>query len=146
MLLQNKDMTIGFDATTQQGKHYSSIHVTTEDSCLVLDIAELPGGTAADYAQHVVSTIEKLAELYAAFTGADAETTAQHMVMNLSNTTTDRYVLWLKCYASKVTFLIFRCVSEAVRSQVGQNPPRALLSPPSPRLHRFCCPCINKSV
>ena len=52
-LLSNNHLTIGFDATTQEGVHLSSIHVTTELHCSVLAIDELPGGTAVDYSTHM---------------------------------------------------------------------------------------------
>ena len=31
MIMQNKNITIGFDATTQEGTHINSIHFTTKD-------------------------------------------------------------------------------------------------------------------
>ena len=42
-LNNNNHLTIGFDATTQEGVHLNSIHVTTESHCYVLAIDELPG-------------------------------------------------------------------------------------------------------
>ena len=54
-ILHNKDRTIGFDATTQEGCHINSVYVTTMSSCYVIAVDELTGGTAADYtlAQHI---------------------------------------------------------------------------------------------
>ena len=48
------NLTLGFDATTQEGVHVNSIHVTTTTKCVALAVVdELPGGTAEDYAdQH----------------------------------------------------------------------------------------------
>ena len=52
-LLETKDATIGFDATTQEGTHINSIHFTTSKECVAAAIDELPGGTADDYAGHI---------------------------------------------------------------------------------------------
>ena len=54
-ILSQQDLTLGFDATTQNGKHYNSIHITTSEKCLVLSIDELAGGSAADYANHIIT-------------------------------------------------------------------------------------------
>ncbi|KAK6186856.1 hypothetical protein SNE40_006122 [Patella caerulea] len=52
-LHDNKNVTIGFDATTQEGTHVNSIHFTTEKECVAGAVDELAGGTAEDYANHV---------------------------------------------------------------------------------------------
>ena len=44
-LVENKNLTIGFDATTQEGKHVNQIHFTTETDCL-MEAVELASGTA----------------------------------------------------------------------------------------------------
>ena len=49
LLLQNQDVTLGFDATTQEGVHINSVHITTKENSHVLAINQLPGGTAEDY-------------------------------------------------------------------------------------------------
>ena len=59
--LSNKDVTIGFDATTQEGVHINSIHITTVDGSYVIAVDELPGGTADDYQQHICDSIDSLA-------------------------------------------------------------------------------------
>ena len=48
VILQNKNNTLGFDATKQEGVHINSIHITTETQCIVLAVDQLPGGTAHD--------------------------------------------------------------------------------------------------
>ena len=48
VILQNKNNTLGFDATTQEGVHINSIHITIETQCIVLAVDQLPGGTAHD--------------------------------------------------------------------------------------------------
>jgi len=48
-ILRSDNVTIGFDATTQEGVHVNSIHFTTQQGCSVAAVDQLPGGTAADY-------------------------------------------------------------------------------------------------
>ncbi len=52
-LMTENNITLGFDATTQEGVHINSIHVTTCSVCQVVAIDELPGGTAIDYKSHM---------------------------------------------------------------------------------------------
>ena len=40
-LLNNKHVTLGFDATTQEGVHINAIHITTESACYVVAVDEL---------------------------------------------------------------------------------------------------------
>ena len=47
------DLTVGFDATTQEGVHINSIHLTTKEECEVIAIDKLAGGTADDYCEQV---------------------------------------------------------------------------------------------
>lgn len=68
-MLASKHLTLGFDATTQQGNHWNSLHITTPEVCLLLDVHELPGGTALDYTNHITQTFETLAATYCNFTG-----------------------------------------------------------------------------
>ncbi|KAK6186848.1 hypothetical protein SNE40_006116 [Patella caerulea] len=70
-ILDNKDCTLGFDATTQEGVHLNSIHVTTETSCYVVDADELPGGTSEDYFHHIDDSITNLANVYSHFLEKD---------------------------------------------------------------------------
>lgn len=61
-ILTNKDVTLGFDAaTTQEGRHVNSVHIATKDSCFVLAIDELPGGTAEDFANHICQAVDNIA-------------------------------------------------------------------------------------
>jgi hypothetical protein len=47
---------LAFDATTQGGIHINEVHVTFKDiPALIVDIDQLPGGTALDYADHMLS-------------------------------------------------------------------------------------------
>ena len=68
-LLNSENVTIAFDATTQEGIHVNSVHMTTQNDCLILGLAQLAGGTAKDYANHVIETINHLADVYATFHG-----------------------------------------------------------------------------
>ena len=66
-VLDNTNVTIGFDATTQEEQHINSIHFTTKDKCYAAAVDELPGGTADDYAQHIVETVDNLCDTYTYF-------------------------------------------------------------------------------
>ncbi|KAK6189815.1 hypothetical protein SNE40_001804 [Patella caerulea] len=75
MLDETANTTISMDdATTQEGCHVNEIHTTTEDQCLVVALDELPGGTAKDYAQHVIKSVEHLASVYCIFNKNSEET------------------------------------------------------------------------
>ena len=60
MVIGSKDVTIGFDATTQEEIHVNSIHFTTENECVAAAVDELAGGTAEDYAQHICEMVDNL--------------------------------------------------------------------------------------
>ena len=89
-ILANENCTLGFDATTQEGNHVNSIHVTTRTDCLVVAIDELPGGTAEDYSSHIINSFDNLANVHAYFTGEEQQDSKQKMIENISNTLTDR--------------------------------------------------------
>ena len=60
-LLNNDNITLGFDATTQAGTHINSVHVTDYPSaCQLLGFDELAGDTAEDYAGDINDTIERI--------------------------------------------------------------------------------------
>lgn len=73
-VLANQNCTLGLEATTQEGHHVNSIHVTTETSCLAMAVDELPGGTGEDYHTHTCESIENLAKLQCHF-NPNSETT-----------------------------------------------------------------------
>ena len=66
-LLKHSNSTIGFDATTQEGVHVHSVHVTFKPGCLVVALDQLPGGKAEDYCCHICDSVDHLAEVYAKF-------------------------------------------------------------------------------
>ena len=90
VILQNKNNTLGFDATTQEGVHINSIHITTETQCIVLAVDQLPGGTAHDYQEHISDTIDNLAEVHSYFNKSSFEECKAKLINNISNTMTDR--------------------------------------------------------
>ena len=89
-ILKNRNITLGFDSTTQGGVHINSVHVTTASECDVLAANELPGGTAEDYHYHITSTIDNLAAVYTDFHKGDYQSCRKNMIDNITNTMTDR--------------------------------------------------------
>ena len=58
-----KNLTLGFDATTQEGVHVNVVHLKTESSCMVVAIDQLAGGTAYDYYMtHITKSVDNLAK------------------------------------------------------------------------------------
>ena len=53
LAMKISDLTVGFHATTLEGVHINSIHLTTKEECEVIAIDELAGGIADDYCEHV---------------------------------------------------------------------------------------------
>ena len=53
-IIENDNVTRGFDATIQEGIHINSIHFTTEKVCCAASADELPGGMTTDYSNHYV--------------------------------------------------------------------------------------------
>ena len=91
MLLKEKNVTIGFDATTQEDVHINGIHFTTENTCFAAAVDELPGGTAKDYAQHIFDTVNQLSETYCFFNEEeDYQETRSTIIKNISNVLSDR--------------------------------------------------------
>ncbi|KAK6177160.1 hypothetical protein SNE40_015317 [Patella caerulea] len=87
----NKDLTVGFDVTTQEGVHINSVHVTfPSEKCLVVGIDQLPGGTAMDYKDHICTSIDELANVYSSFNQVDYQDTRKELISNISNSLTDR--------------------------------------------------------
>ena len=88
--METNNLTLGFDATTQEGAHVNSIHFTTVDKCVVVAIDELAGGTADDYGRHV---FDELALAYSDFHNIDYQDCRKTIISNISNTMTDRVVV-----------------------------------------------------
>jgi hypothetical protein len=90
VLLSSPNSTLAFDATTQDGRHYNAIIITTPQQTLLVSLEELAGGTALDYATHILETLQQLATTHSFFSGGDVQTTHKRLVQNISNTMTDR--------------------------------------------------------
>ena len=90
MVMKTPDLTIGFDATTQEGVHINSIHVTSKNECEVIDISELPGGTSDDYSEHICSSIDSLADTYSSFHKEDFQFCRSRLIDHISNSMSDR--------------------------------------------------------
>lgn len=91
--MTTENLTLGFDATTQEGVHINSIHLTTKTKFFVVAIDQLPGGTVEDYAEHVTSSIDELAKVYSVFYFCDYQDCRKSIISNISNVMTDRTVV-----------------------------------------------------
>ena len=89
-IFDNHNITLGFDATTQEGVHVNCIYVTNGTSVHVIDIDQLPGGTAVDYCDHITTCINRLARVYCHYNGGDVQIIEHDIVSRISNTITDR--------------------------------------------------------
>ncbi len=89
-LTNNDSLTLGFDATTQEGIHVNEIHVTSQKHCLVISLDRLAGGTAEDYALHIDELIHRGVDIYAKFNNADFNNVRNNVIRNIKNTLTDR--------------------------------------------------------
>ena len=67
LLYNSRNVTIGFDATTQDGTHVNAIRATAKEMCLVMSLEELAGGTANDYTNHIIKSVEHLAQTLCTF-------------------------------------------------------------------------------
>ena len=91
VILVNNNCTLGFDATTQEGVHLNSIHVTTKSNCYAVAVDELAGGTADDYYQNIVQSIDNLAKVYCHFNeGTEFPVVSQDLIEKIDNSLTDR--------------------------------------------------------
>lgn len=90
LAMRTKNLTVGFDATTQEGVHINSIHLTTEAECDVIAVDELAGGTADDYCNHITMSVDHLADVYADYHKDDFQFCRSTMIANITNTMNDR--------------------------------------------------------
>ena len=90
LIIKNTDSTLDFDATMQEGTHVNSIHVTTPTSCIACAVDELPGGTSADYHQHITEIVDNLAYVYSYFNDTHSSEAKVILTNNIANTMTDR--------------------------------------------------------
>ena len=90
ILLDSRNPTIGFDATTQVGVHVNSVHVTTQTACQILDIDQLAGGTSEDYALHIEESIGRINDVYCQVYSTDFTENQKKILSNISNNMSDR--------------------------------------------------------
>ena len=64
MVMTNTDLMLGLDATTQEGVHINSVHITSKYECNVIAVDQLAGGTAEDYMHHIDDSVKRLVEVY----------------------------------------------------------------------------------
>ncbi|XP_065639645.1 uncharacterized protein LOC136072368 [Hydra vulgaris] len=88
--ISNSQLTLGFDATTQEGVHINSVHFTSKDKCLVIALDQCPGGTADDYENHICRAVDHLAFVYSDFYLRNYDECRQLIIKNISNTMSDR--------------------------------------------------------
>ena len=74
VLYNTDNITIGMDATTQEGCHLNDIYMTTEDRCLVVALDELPG------------SVEHLASVHCVFNEISEEVTPMKDVYKTMST------------------------------------------------------------
>ena len=85
-----KNLTVGFDATTQEGVHVNVVHLTTDSSCMFVAIDQLAGGTAYDYMSHITKSVDNLAKLYSDFYQKQCTDVRSAISGNITNTISDR--------------------------------------------------------
>ena len=84
------NVTLGFEATTEDGVHVNSIHFTTNEQCLTAAVDELAGSTGSDYANHITQTVDTLSETYSYFNDENLQDTRNKIINSIANTMTDR--------------------------------------------------------
>ena len=89
-VMKNSNLTLGFDATTQEEVHVNEIHVTSKESCMIIALDHLAGGTAEDYETHIAEAIDNLAEIYSLYENCDYQDCRNKMINSFANTMTDR--------------------------------------------------------
>ncbi|XP_047131801.2 uncharacterized protein LOC124810793 [Hydra vulgaris] len=71
-ILHSEDFTLAFDATSLNGVHFNEIHIATVETILTVSVAEVPGGRADDYVQHILESFNDVATTYATFNCIDS--------------------------------------------------------------------------
>ena len=87
----NGHLCLSWDATGLDGCHINEIHVIANvTELMVLDVRQLAGGTAVDYANHVVSVLSEIAYHKAKFEGRQQEEILKIFYDSITATMTDR--------------------------------------------------------
>ena len=91
VLIANQHVTVGFDATTQEGTHVNEIHFTTGNECLSAAVDELAGRTAVDYSRHICETVDSLAHTFVHFhEDSTFPDTRMKLIYSVTNSMSDR--------------------------------------------------------
>lgn len=93
VLMENKKITLAFDATTQEGIHINAVHITINNQCYVLGLDLLPGGTAVDYASQVVALFDHFARIISIFYSIPLDQVLPRLQSNVSCVMTDRAIV-----------------------------------------------------
>ena len=101
MSRKTSNLTVGFDATTQEYVHLNSIHFSSKSTCEVVVIDELAGGTVEGYCNHVCSSVDNLADVYVNYHKEEYQFCCSTIIGNIANTMTD--ISAAKVRSSKVT-------------------------------------------
>ncbi|XP_047126932.1 uncharacterized protein LOC124808016 [Hydra vulgaris] len=88
--ISNTNLTLGFDATTQEGVHINSVHLTSKSKCQVIALDQLPGGTSDDYEKHIGNAVDNMASIYSNFHMLSYDDCRSLIISNISNTMSDR--------------------------------------------------------
>ena len=85
VLYVTENCTLAFDASTQGGVHFNVLYLSTPTHTYTLAVDELPGGTAEDYSEHILTTVKHIALIYSRW---HPKVTAQYaegvMIQNIS--------------------------------------------------------------
>ncbi|KAL5481691.1 hypothetical protein EMCRGX_G021924 [Ephydatia muelleri] len=118
VILDDHNITLGFDATTQEGVHVNSIHITTKTDCFVVAVDELPGGTA-DYYLHITDAFDNLARVYSHFHGLDTIATKTRAALKQCEHNVEGKVWGKDCIAGNIVLQMNK-----MRYKNGKGDPR----------------------
>ena len=91
-LLSTDSATLAWDATTiAGGLHINEIHLhVSKEQTLTLSMTRLPGGRALDYVAHLNDVVDKMSNIYAAFTDQSPVAVKTSIVSHIMSTMSDR--------------------------------------------------------
>ena len=92
-MIQNKNLTLGFDATTQEGVHVNAVNINSKDKGYLVSVEELAGGTADDYTDHIYKSINHIAHIYSYLKNLPFIDIKNKIINNISNTMSDRAIV-----------------------------------------------------
>ena len=89
-ILASMNMTIGLDGTTVQGQHISEIHIMSTNMPYLINLVDLPGGTAVDYAKHATDALEQISRIVCSYIGGNLINVCEKVLKSISNIISDR--------------------------------------------------------